>query len=1029
MICAKCGAANDGKEKLCRQCHTDLSLPTSGEHGRDAIPESLIHGRFKLIKVLGHGGMGEIYLAEDNILQRKVAIKSIGCDSLRDNETRARFQREARAASQLDHANICTIYEIAVEDDSEYIIMQYVDGVTLDQLLKMKSLRVSQIIDIALQISDGMIEAHEQNIVHRDLKPSNIMIDRNGKVKILDFGLAKFCSGKKTRSDKNRTEADLTEKGVVMGTVAYMSPEQAKGLELDGGSDIFSFGVVLCEMLERKNPFADKENIVTLYNILNKQVKLSPNIPTVLKKIVCQALEKDRNRRQNDFYEIQRDLTALCDSLSRKRASRLKTVTEVIDPVRPEPVAKEAGSRPKSHSDENLSELVRRLKRQKASTEKLLSAKSRRYRLGLAIMVPLLLPLAFGIFRVMKATSPAAGGNGVSVTILLRDLKNQSSDKEIGAKVNYLVKESLSQFPDLRVVDEQTLAAYSGRRQAAGSQPSVLKKKPAIGYTLKIELSNVGDKFNIEAAFSPSGESQAPAPFFIPGKGKNSLLTDQVDNLTRRIRQILLSKANESDPALCELKNLYGNDWAAFEFFYQGLLKWNKKQFGPASEQLRQAVNLQGPPLASYYLAQLADYMGSGAEAREHLQAITPELARFSRPWQLKILALQAKFDYNFQEQLRRLQELKNFFPFTKEVFYALGEAYFAFGNAQQAVPEYLQALALDADYPDALNHLGYCYAYMGNHSRAIECFEKYRSIDRSANSFDSLGDGYFYKGDYIQAENNKVYATSLDSSMNWAYLAIADIHILKANDPEAQRYLAACELTATYPKAKADAIARRSFINFRNFDYAGALKLLDQAILTHDSRQISDSSGETHWLRGLCAIALRDLAAAKSEWRWLQDSVEKYHLSPVNFHADLKYAMHLQALLSEKEDMIDLARELFQKLLSMKTQLSFWITQYHYQFFQTEYVKFLLRQKDFRSAATAIEECLEFNPSYPPALWVQYALLKQANDARSRAVLQKIAAIYGPGDRKNLWRRRLAIESRKSGITLGEPAAAGSKK
>jgi serine/threonine protein kinase/tetratricopeptide (TPR) repeat protein/TolB-like protein len=1030
MICVKCGAENDGNNPFCRHCHARLAFgPGMGANAaaaaspdpgkdREGFPETLIHGRFKLIRVLGHGGMGEIYLAEDNILQRKVAIKSIGCDSVRDNESKARFQREARAASQLDHPNICTIYEIAVEDDGEYIIMQYVDGVPLDQLLKMKPLSLGQVIDIALQLSDGMIQAHEQDIVHRDLKPGNIMIDRHGKVKILDFGLAKFCPGKKACTDKNRTEADLTEKGVVMGTVAYMSPEQAKGLEIDGGSDIFSFGVVLYEMLEKKNPFADKENIVTLYNILNKPVKLSPNVPAEIKKIVYQALQKDRAQRQKDFHEIRRDLTAFRDTLARKKTSQMKPITEVIASVGPESAQRDAGYRARSSGDENLSELVRRLKRQKASTEKMHSEKSRRTGVRLAVLVPLLFLAAFGLFRAAKAMFGPGGGREASVTILVHDVKNQSSDPEVGAMVNHLIVESLSQFQDLRVIDEKTLAAFSSRGPGQPGRPARLKKKPAISYTLKTELSNVGDKFNIEADFSPRDGGDGHTPFFIPGKEKNSLLSDQVDNLTRRIRQIVFSEGQENGPQFFRLASMYGADWQHFTVFFRGLRRWNKKQFASAQEFLQQASVPAGPPLASYYLALLADYTGNGAQAREHIHEIVPRISGFSRPWQLKILALQAKFDFNSHEQIARLQELKGYFPFHKEVSYEVGEAHFAFGNAAQAMPEFLEALAMDRNYPDALNHLGYCYSYLGDHTRAIECFEKYRSIDRSANSFDSLGDGYFFKGDYIQAENNKVYATSLDGSMNWAYLTIADIHILKANDSEAERYLDAYQLTATFPKARADAIAKRSFIRFRNFDYIGALKLLDEAIRIHDSTRISDTSGEYHWLKGLCAIALRDLDSAKKEWRWLQDCTETYRLSPVNFHANYKYAMHLQALLSEKEGLTDLSGRIFREMLSMKTQLSYWITQYHYQFFQTEYIKFLLRQKDLEAAAAAIRECLEFNPDYPPALWVQYSLYKQTGNPDSVAVLRKIASIYGPGDRRSLWRRRLAIESRKSGIS-----------
>lgn len=1025
MICAKCGSTNDPNDKFCRLCHADLEVPpevggevkssvgATRESKHNVCQENLINGRFKIIKVLGRGGMGEIYLAEDNKLQRKVAIKSIGDNAAHDCDSKARFLREARAASQLDHPNICTIYEIASENDSEYIIMQYVDGVTLDQLQKLKPLTTSHIIDIALEISDGMLDAHARNIVHRDLKPGNIMIDKSGKVKILDFGLAKICSGSKMNGESSHTQADLTEKGVVMGTVAYMSPEQAKGLELDGRSDIFSFGVLLYELLERKNPFADKENIVTLYNILNKQVKLNPDIPLALQKIVYQALQKDREKRQHDFSEIKNSLTLIRESLVQNKIERNKIITEIINLPDQDPLLKNAGQKEKTSDNENLSEMVQHLKQLKASTEKLSSSKSRSIGLRLAVVIPFLIIMALGLGHFFKSRTEPIEKKDAFCNILLFPLKNQSSDKDIAEKINFLLQESLNQFAGFKVIDEKTIPALFGGKMGAESQLADLKEKLNIRYHLKIKLSNVADKYNIEADFNKIGAGKTHAPFFIPGKGKNSLLTDQVDNLTRRIQQIALASSRGDEQPFCELAVMYGSDWQFFESFFQGLSHWTKKQFGPAREKLLRASGPAGPPLASFYLALLSDYTGSGAEAQKYLQQLTPKLNQLSRPWQLKIKALQAKFNFNFHEQITHLQELKSFFPYHKEVYYELGEAYFRCGNAQQAIPEFRAALALDSNYPDALNHLGYCYSYLGSHLQAIECFENYHTIDRTANSFDSLGDGYFYKGDYIQAENNKIYAASLDNTMDWPYLAIADIHILKANDQEAEKNLQTYEAMATYPKAKADAIAKRAFIHYRNSDYIGARNLLDQAIHEHDSTLISDTSGEYHWLKGLAAIALTDLAGARREWLWLQACKEKYKLSPINFHANLKYELHLQALISEKEKNIERAGQTFQELLSMKTQLSFWITQYHYQFFLTEYAKFLLRQKNFNAAAAAIQECLEFNPDYPPALWAQYSLFKQTRNPASRGVLQKIAAIYGPGERTSLWRRRLAIESR----------------
>jgi serine/threonine protein kinase len=323
MICTQCGAANDERERSCGYCLAEFSLPEASSadevqpsweltliSNRNIFPENLANGRFTIIKVLDRGGMGDILLAEDNKLHRKVAIKSLNIDWLGERYAQTRFRREAQAASLLNHPNICAIYEIVSENGREYIVMEYVDGVTLDKLQKIKALTPGHVVDIALQIAAGMIAAQGQNIVHLDIKPGNIMIDKFGRVKILDFGLAEFRPRKSADRKTRRPETGLREKDIIMGTVAYLSPEQIEGRDLDGRSDIFSFGVVLYELIERKNPFSDRDNIVTLYNISHSEIKLSQNIPQALQGIVYKALQKDRERRYNDFREIKKDLAA-----------------------------------------------------------------------------------------------------------------------------------------------------------------------------------------------------------------------------------------------------------------------------------------------------------------------------------------------------------------------------------------------------------------------------------------------------------------------------------------------------------------------------------------------------------------------------------------------------------------------------------------------------------------------------------------------------------------------------------------------
>lgn len=1001
MKCPACGAENPEPGLACGRCRA----PLPGAGG-----STILGGRFRVIRSLGQGGMGEIVLAEDVKLGRKVAVKSISAGALCDGESKARFLREAQAASRLDHANICTIYEIAEQDGREHIVMQYVDGVTLDQLLKMKSLSIGQVTDIASQVAEGMAAAQARHVVHRDIKPGNIMIDREGRVKILDFGLAKICPGPgREEADAGwaaaeRRDRDLTEKGIVLGTVSYMSPEQARGQKLDGRSDVFSFGVVLYEMLEGRNPFSDEENIVTLYNILHREASFVRPAPEALRAIILRCLQKERDLRFRDFAEVRQALAALRDGAAGPGAAA--NATEVIDARERREILRDAAEARPASDSERLSEMVRRLKRLKASTEALRTGGSRRaWKIAAAALLPV---AAFAVWLVFlrPARPPAA----LPDHVLLFPIENLTPDPRVGAEVDYLIAESLNASTGFKALTAAELRVLAGGQDVTPERLSELARRFGIRHVLRGKLGSVADKYDIEARLTRVGAGDDHAPFFIPGKGKDSLLTDQVDNLARRVRESISGEAAAGGAA--PLSAAFGSDWRAFDLFFQGKSFWDKKKFAPARRLLLSAESLAGGlPAARFYLALLADYSGDAGEAQAHLKVILPVLERFAPPMRLRVMALKAKFDFDLAGQVRCLRELKSMFPFSKEQAFELGEAFFRHGDAERAIPEYEAALALDRDYAAALNHLGYCLSYLGRHRQAIECFERYRDIDRTANSFDSLGDGYFYQGDYTQAENSKIYAVSLDDAMDWPYLTLADIAILKADFLEAEKYLGVYQKLAKYPKAQGDALAKKAYVRYLQGDPAAALGMLDEALRRHDSSSINDHSGEYHWLSGLCRIALGDMPAARGELEWLRRLRGAFRLSADNFDAALKFCLHLEARIAEAGARPDDADKRYRELLAMKPKLSFWVTYYCYPFFENEYAGFLARRGDQPAAREAVARCLAFNPDYAPALWTQAELLKADGVGGRAAVLRRIEAVYGEGHGANPLRDKLSKE------------------
>lgn len=696
------------------------------------VPQRLSH--YRIIEKIGAGGMCDVYSATDTVLGRKVALKILSEDTLPDEHSQKRFIREARAAAKLDHPNICSVYEVGIDDELCFIAMQYVDGETLASKLRSERLAVEEVIVIAAQIGGALSEAHSKGIIHRDIKPQNIMIDARGQVKVLDFGLAKLMQERVGSGSEEKTQSLLTGPGIIVGTLTYLSPEQARAEALDGRSDIFSLGVVIYEMLSGMQPFKADSSAATISKILTHEppplTRFLLDIPSELQRIVSKALCKDKERRYQAVKELQIDLETLKEEiafeakLERSNPPEVKNTTRTTDSIDAS-VTAERELTLKSTEPTSLGKAPHPWYLARPGVRK-----------QTYVMALLLCVVAAAAFAYLSYSDPIDSVAVLPFVFISTDATNMAdADREyLSDGVTESVINDLSQLRKLKVIARSSVFRYKGKEidpQQVGRELGV--RTVFIGriiqrgdnLTIKAELSDVRDNSQIWGSQYDRRISD--------------LLSLQREIATNIIDSLRLKLTGEDKTRLARE---YTKNAEAYELYLKGRYYWNKRSedgFRKAITLFDQAIKIDSKYALAY--AGLADaYMllsdwgfltpteGYAKAKQAALQAVSIDDRLAEAHTSLAGIRVVLDWDWaGAENEYKRAIELNPNYP-TARHWYA--SHLIVMGRVDESLAEIKQAQQLDPLSLPINKDLAVIFLYARRYDQALEQCTKTLEID-----------------------------------------------------------------------------------------------------------------------------------------------------------------------------------------------------------------------------------------------------------------------------------------------------------
>jgi len=688
------------------------------------IGETILH--YKILEKLGEGGMGVVYKAEDIKLKRIVALKFLPPHITSSKEDLARFNQEAQAAAILNHPNICTVYAIEESDNQQFISMEYIDGTTLSRKISASPLKINEAVSYAIQIGEALQEAHSNGIVHRDIKTENIMVNSKNQIKVMDFGLAKLKGSIK-----------ITKGSSTVGTLAYMAPEQIQGGEVDARSDIFSFGVVLFEMLTGILPFKGEHDASIMYSIINEEPdslqKYLPDVSSDLMHIINRALEKDPEDRYQSMKDIVIELRRLqrhTGDVSRKILKEIQTTPSVNEKVQTESSVKQ---------------------KEEIKNDKIKSSpKSKNKLILISSTVGVIIILIIGYFLLFNKSSAPAVGKSIAV-LPFKNMSPDKSDDYFSDGITEDLTAELSQIGELKVIARNAVMKYKN------SDASIKDIGTQLGVSSLLEgsIQKEGNEVRIVAQLVDvnTGEYIWAGTY---DKELTQIFAIQSD-VSKQIASALKAKLTPAEKSRIEKKPT--NNITAYQYYLKGreyYYRYTMNDNENAIKLFKEALKLD----PKYALA----YTGLGDCYGQRVLRFG-----FNEKWNDSSIAASNK--------------AISLDPNLAEGYKALAVAQTNKGWIKQALETNKKAVKLNPNYWPAVGNVGIMYFYLGELANAIMWDKKACKLDpQSGMGYAVTGLDYAVLTDYSNAEKYLKIALNIQPDLNQVYWNYIVMHFDQGN-------------------------------------------------------------------------------------------------------------------------------------------------------------------------------------------------------------------------------------------------------